>query len=236
MDFSRRIIFEDNHFLIINKFSGEIVQGDKTGDVPLTDLVADFLVRRDHKPGKAFIGLSHRLDRPTSGALILAKTSKGLSRMNDLFRKGLVDKRYWALLEGVHSFPERELKHWLFRDSRSNKSVAYNEPGNGRKEARLRVKSLLSSDRFSLVEIELLTGRHHQIRAQLAAMGLHIRGDLKYGAKRSMKGGGISLHCRFMHFVHPVRNEDVNVTAPVPEEDALWAFFQGKWEELNGKG
>lgn len=233
MDFSKRIIYEDNHLLVVNKLSGEIVQGDKTGDKPLTENVADFLVQRDNKPGKAFIGLSHRLDRPTSGALILAKTSKGLSRMNDLFRKGQVEKRYWAIVEGVHEFPERELRHWLFRDSRKNMSFAYNEPGDGRKEARLKLKSLGFSDRFSLLEVELLTGRHHQIRAQFKALGLHIRGDLKYGAKRSLKGGGISLHCRFMHFVHPVKGVDVDLTAPVPGGDALWEFFEDKWSNLH---
>lgn len=226
MDFTHRILFEDNHYIIINKRGGEIVQGDKTGDTPLTEEVANFLIRRDKKPGKAFIGLTHRLDRPTSGALILAKTSKGLSRMNELFRKGEVGKRYWAIVEGHHGKVEKELRHWLFRDSRKNRSFAHSSPGEGRKEARLIWKTLSCSDGFSLVEITLLTGRHHQIRAQFAAEGLSIRGDLKYGAKRSLNGGGISLHCRALQFLHPVKKESVEVVAPVPQEDNLWNVLE----------
>jgi len=224
---AERIIYEDNHYIVINKRSGEIVQGDKTGDTPLTETVADFLVKRDHKPGKAFVGLTHRLDRPTSGALILAKTSKGLSRMNELFRSGDVHKTYWAVLEGnIDQAQWKTLTHWLFRDSRKNKSIAYKQNGNGRKQGKLKWRSLACSDRYTLAEVELLTGRHHQIRAQFAALNLHLRGDLKYGAKRSLPGGGISLHCRSMEFIHPIRKEKIILTAPVPRVDALWSFFE----------
>lgn len=226
MDFTHRILYEDNHYIVINKLSGEIVQGDKTGDKPLTEMVADFLIQRDEKPGKAFIGLTHRLDRPTSGALILAKTSKGLSRMNELFREGEVKKRYWAIIEGTRSEEGKELRHWLFRDTRKNRSFAHKSPGEGRKEARLIYKTLCRGDRYSLVEVELITGRHHQIRAQFAAEGMFIRGDLKYGAKRSLMGGGISLHCRYMALEHPVKNIPLELTAPVPGEDSLWQVLE----------
>ncbi|MDA3850970.1 MAG: RluA family pseudouridine synthase [Spirochaetaceae bacterium] len=226
MDIGSRILYEDNHYLIINKLAGEIVQGDKTGDSPLTQAAADFLIKRDNKPGKAFIGLTHRLDRPTSGALILAKTSKGLSRMNELFRKGEVDKTYWAIVQGVLPAKEEEMTHWLFRDTRKNKSFAHTSPGEGRKQAKLRWKTLSASDRHSLVEIQLLTGRHHQIRAQFEAVGMVLRGDLKSGAKDSLPGGGISLHCRSMSFMHPIKQEQVVVTAPVPAGDSIWLHFQ----------
>ncbi|MDC7219296.1 MAG: RNA pseudouridine synthase [Spirochaetales bacterium] len=227
-----RLLYEDNHLMVVNKEAGEIVQGDKTGDRAMPDEIKDFIARRDSKPGNVFLGVTHRLDRPTSGAVVFAKTSKALSRMNELFRKGEVDKTYWAITEKAPPKKEDTLKNWLFRDRKKNRSFCWNEPGEGRQEARLRYKLLASSDRYHLVEVELLTGRHHQIRCQLSALGCPIKGDLKYGAKRSNRGGGISLHARRIAFVHPVKKEELNLTAPVPPEDALWRHF----EESCGEG
>ncbi len=221
-----RILYEDNHLIIVNKRVGEIVQGDKTGDRTMPDDVRDFIARRDSKPGNVFLGVTHRLDRPTSGAVIFAKTSKALSRMNDLFRDGGVDKIYWALTANKPSPPEGLLTGWLFRDRKKNRSFSWKEPGEGRQEARLKYRCLASGERYHLIEVELLTGRHHQIRCQLADLGCPIKGDLKYGFPRSNKGGGIGLHARRISFLHPVKKERVTVTAPVPEEDPLWLYFQ----------
>lgn len=221
-----RILYEDNHLILVNKLAGEIVQGDKTGDRSLPDEIKDFIARRDGKPGNVFLGVTHRLDRPTSGAVVFAKTSKGLSRMNEIFRKGGAKKVYWALTEKRPSPARGSLTHWLFRDRKKNRSFCWDEPGEGRQEARLNYACLASSDRYHLVEVELLTGRHHQIRCQLSRIGCPIKGDLKYGAARSNRGGGICLHARSLSFVHPVKNLPVSVIAPVPSGDRLWAFFQ----------
>ena len=221
-----RILYEDNHLIIVNKLAGEIVQGDKTGDRAMPDDIKEYIAQRDSKPGNVFLGVTHRIDRPTSGAVVFAKTSKGLSRMNDLFRKGGVDKFYWAVTEKAPPKGEDTLTGWLFRDRRNNRSFCWNEPGEGRQEARLRYRLLASSDRYYLLEVELLTGRHHQIRCQLAGMGCPIKGDLKYGAKRSNPGGGISLHARRIQFEHPIKKSPVTVTAPVPRDDSLWLYFE----------
>ena len=212
---ARRILFEDNHLLIVNKRVGEIVQGDKTGDEPLSETLKAFIAQRDGKPGHVFIGVPHRLDRPVRGIAVCAKTSKCLERLNAMFRDGDVHKTYWALTCARPEPAEGELTHWLYRNEKQNKSYAYDREKNGTKLARLRYRVLRDTDRYYLVEVELLTGRHHQIRCQLATIGCPIKGDLKYGAPRSNPDGGISLHARRITFLHPVRHEEITVEAPV---------------------
>ena len=215
------ILYEDNHIIIVNKAVGEIVQGDKTGDKPLSDIVADYLKERYHKPGAAFVGVPHRLDRPTSGVVVLAKTSKALERLNDMFRRGDVEKTYWAIVGNRPAEDEAELTHWLVRNEQQNKSYAYDRERPGAKQAILDYRLLVSLTNYHLLEVELKTGRHHQIRCQLAKIGCPIKGDLKYGAPRSNPDGSISLHARRVRFVHPVSHIDIDVTAPVPD-NALW--------------
>ncbi|MFA6334746.1 MAG: RluA family pseudouridine synthase [Bacteroidales bacterium] len=215
------ILYEDNHLIVVNKRSGEIVQGDKTGDEPLSDKISRYIAQRDNKPGAAFIGVSHRLDRPVSGIAVFAKTSKALKRLNEMFRNGEVEKKYWAVVANKPEHPSAELIHYLVRNEKQNKSYANLLPKKNAKEARLRYKLLSSSDRYHLLEVELLTGRHHQIRCQLAEIGCPIKGDLKYGATRSNPDGGISLHARSIRFVHPVKKEELFIEAPVPD-DNLW--------------
>ena len=218
-DLARRILFEDNHLLIFNKRVGEIVQGDKTGDEPLCETLKAFVAQRDGKPGHVFMGVPHRLDRPVSGICVFAKTSKCLERLNARFREGDVHKTYWALTCARPDPAEGELVHWLSRNEKQNKSFAF--PDDGRRHpadaklAKLRYRVLRDTDRYHLVEVELLTGRHHQIRCQLAAIGCPIKGDLKYGAPRSNPDGGISLHARHIAFDHPVRHEEIAIDAPV---------------------
>ncbi|MBR3449350.1 MAG: RNA pseudouridine synthase [Bacteroidales bacterium] len=218
-DLARRILFEDNHLLILNKRVGEIVQGDKTGDEPLCETLKAFIAQRDGKPGHVFMGVPHRLDRPVSGIAVFAKTSKCLERLNAMFRDGDVHKTYWALTCARPEPAEGELRHWLTRNEKQNKSYA--TPDDGRRHpadaklARLRYRVLRDTDRYHLVEVELLTGRHHQIRCQLSVIGCPIKGDLKYGAPRSNPDGGISLHARSITFEHPVRHESLTVEAPV---------------------
>jgi len=213
-----RILYEDNHILIINKRVGEIVQGDKTGDEPLSETLKVFIAHRDNKPGQVFMGVPHRLDRPVSGIAMFAKTSKALERMNEAFRVGTVTKKYWALVCAKPAAQKGELTDMLLRNERQNKSYAYpvgaKSPA-GSKEARLRYELIRSFDRYYLLEVELLTGRHHQIRCQLANMGCIIKGDLKYGAARSNRDGGINLHARSITFVHPTRKELITVVAPI---------------------
>ena len=215
------ILYEDNHIIIVNKAVGEIVQGDKTGDKPLSDIVADYLKERYNKPGAAFVGVPHRLDRPTSGIVVLAKTSKALERLNDMFRRGDVEKTYWAIVGNRPAEDEAELTHWLVRNEQQNKSYAYDRERPGAKQAILDYRLLVSLTNYHLLEVELKTGRHHQIRCQLAKIGCPIKGDLKYGAPRSNPDGSISLHARRVRFVHPVSHIDIDVTAPVPD-NALW--------------
>jgi 23S rRNA pseudouridine1911/1915/1917 synthase len=218
---SMNILYEDNHIIIVNKAVGEIVQGDKTGDKPLSDIVADYLKEKYNKPGAAFVGVPHRLDRPTSGVVVLAKTSKALERLNDMFRRGDVEKTYWAIVGNRPAEEAAELTHWLVRNEQQNKSYAYDRERPGAKQAILDYRLLVSLTNYHLLEVELKTGRHHQIRCQLAKIGCPIKGDLKYGAPRSNPDGSISLHARRVRFVHPVSHIDIDVTAPVPD-NSLW--------------
>ena len=217
-DLASRILYEDNHLLVVNKRVGEIVQGDKTGDEPLSEKYKAFIAQRDDKPGQVFMGLPHRLDRPVSGITILAKTSKALERLNAMFRESDVHKFYWALVCREPQLPQGRLEDMLWRNEKQNKSYVA-RPGSARKDAKLaklNYTQIGRTDRYWLVEVELLTGRHHQIRCQLANMGCPIKGDLKYGAPRSNPDGGISLDARRITFIHPVRKEPMTVEAPVP--------------------
>ena len=216
MDIAERILYEDNHIVIVNKMAGEIVQGDQTGDVPLLELVRDYLRVKGNKPGNVFCGLVHRLDRPVSGAVIYAKTSKGLARMNELVKVRDIDKIYWAIVEGRPEVAENEtacLEHYLLKNEKNNKSIVSKTAKPGWQKAMLEYKVLASSERYSLLEVRLLTGRHHQIRAQLSSIGCPIKGDLKYGARRSNEDGSISLHAREISFEHPVSHIPVHVIA-----------------------
>lgn len=221
------VLYEDNHLIVINKRASEIVQGDKTGDEPLVEKVREYIRHKYEKPGNVFCGLVHRLDRPTSGVLVFARTSKSLERMNKLFAEQHPDKTYWAVVEKAPKQPNGALKHYLTRNEKQNKSYASDVAKTGSKEARLSYKQLLQSDRYTLLEIALETGRHHQIRAQLATIGCVIKGDLKYGAKRSNPDGSIHLHARSLRFKHPTREEEITIVAPVPAEP-LWQWFQQK--------
>lgn len=220
------IIYEDNHLLIVNKRCGDLVQPDPDNTSALEDQIKEYIRQRDNKPGEVFLGVVHRIDRPVSGAVLFAKTSKALTRLNEILRKGEIDKTYWAIVESRPESEEGGLCHYIVRDSRKNRSQAYDTPRKESKEARLLYKMLGCSERYTLLEIKLLTGRHHQIRAQLSKAGMPIKGDLKYGAKRSNPNGGISLHSRSIAFTHPVRKEPLTVSAPVPTEDNLWRFFE----------
>lgn len=222
------ILYEDNHLLIVDKHGGDLVQPDPSGESALEDQIKAFIKARDAKPGEVFLGVVHRIDRPVSGAVLFAKTSKALVRLNEMIREGRIRKTYWALTERTPDPEESELTHYIVRDGRTNRSRAYDAPKPEAKQARLRYRTLGVSTHYTLVEVELLTGRHHQIRAQLSKIGCPIRGDLKYGAKRSLPNGGIALHSRSIAFEHPVRHEPVAVTAPVPANDNLWAHFDSE--------
>lgn len=217
-EISSRILYEDNHILIINKLPGEITQGDKTGDEPLPEKMKAFIAIRDNKPGQVFMGVPHRLDRPVSGVTVLAKTSKALERLNAMFRNGDVHKFYWALVCNEPVPENGELENWLVRNEKMNKSFICREGAMkaGAKLAKLRYTLLKRTERYFLVEVQLLTGRHHQIRCQLAGLGCPIKGDLKYGAPRSNPDGSISLHARRITFIHPVKKEEMTIEAPVP--------------------
>lgn len=219
-------MYEDNHLIIVNKAAGEITQGDSTGDTPLPDKVRAYLKEKYHKPGNVFVGVVHRLDRPVSGIVVFAKTSKGLSRMNQLFRDDKVTKIYHAIVEQPPVDPSGTLVHWLKKNPKNNKSYIVAPSVKGAREARLHYRQIGDSDRYTLLEVELETGRHHQIRTQLSGIGCVIRGDLKYGAKRSNRDGSISLHARQIHFVHPVSGDTIRVTAPYPATDILWSHFE----------
>ncbi len=219
------VLYEDNHIIIVNKESGEIVQGDKTGDTPLSATVQKYLKDKYNKPGNVFIGVTHRLDRPTSGIVVFAKTSKALPRLNKMFQSGEVHKRYWAIVEKRPEMETGELVHYLVRNEKQNKSYAYPKEKPRSKKAKLRYELINSSQRYHLLEVELMTGRHHQIRCQLAKIGSVIKGDLKYGASRSNKDGSICLHARSIDFIHPVSKERIHVVAPVPKEN-LWQTFE----------
>lgn len=215
------VVYEDNHIIIVNKRSGEIVQGDKTGDKPLAETVKDYIKVKYHKPGNVFLGVVHRLDRPVSGLVLFARTSKALTRLNDLFRTGDIHKTYWAIVKNTPTQPEGTLENWIVRNEKQNKSYAHDHEVPGAKRARLSYRIIGKTDRYTLLEIHLMTGRHHQIRCQLAHMGCPIRGDLKYGAPRSNPDGGISLMAKQIDFVHPVTKEQITIKAPTPS-DALW--------------
>lgn len=216
-----QVLYEDNHIIIVNKAAGEIVQADKTGDKPLSEMVKDFLKVKYNKPGNVFCGVTHRLDRPTSGVVVFAKTSKALSRMNELFKKDEVDKMYWAIVKNLPPKTEATLTHYLIKNERTNKSAAHDVEKPNTKRAVLHYKVIAQSENYYLLEVDLETGRHHQIRCQLAKIGSPIKGDLKYGSERSNPDGSISLHARRISFIHPVSKEKIEVTAPVPE-DNLW--------------
>ncbi len=216
-----KVVYEDNHVIIVYKESGEIVQGDKTGDEPLSDIVKRWLKEKYQKPGNVFLGVVHRLDRPVSGLVVFAKTGKALTRLNDMFRKGEVHKTYWAITQQAPRIPEGTLHHWLVRNEKQNKSYAYDHEVSQGKEALLRYRLIGQSERYYLLEVNLLTGRHHQIRCQLAAMGCPIKGDLKYGARRSNPDGSISLLSHHVEFTHPVSHNLISVDSPLPQ-DVLW--------------
>lgn len=216
-----QVVYEDNHLIIVYKESGEIVQGDKTGDVPLSEVVKAYIKTKYQKPGNVFLGVVHRLDRPVAGLVVFARTSKALSRLNEMFRKGEVKKTYWAIVQQRPREETGELEHWLMRNEQQNKSYAYAKERPDAKKAVLKYQVIGMSERYTLLQVGLLTGRHHQIRCQLAAIGCPIKGDLKYGAKRSNADGSISLLAREIAFVHPVSKATVKVTAPLPK-DNLW--------------
>ncbi len=219
------IVYEDNHIIVVNKTASEIVQGDKTGDVPLSDMVKQYLKEKYQKPGNVFVGVTHRLDRPVSGLVIFAKTSKALSRLNEMFKNSEIKKTYWAIVKECPKLEEAELTHYLVRNEKQNKSYAYAEEVKNSKKAVLHYKLIARSDNYYLLEVDLKTGRHHQIRCQLAKIGSPIKGDLKYGAPRSNPDGSICLHARSVKFVHPVSKEWIELEAPVPEGN-LWNGFK----------
>ncbi|ERT61344.1 RNA pseudouridine synthase [Prevotella sp. BV3P1] len=215
-------LYEDNHIIIVSKRSGEIVQGDKTGDEPLSETVKQYIKEKYHKPGNVFLGVVHRLDRPVWGLVVFAKTSKALTRLNKMFKDGQVHKTYWAITKNAPPAEEGVLTDWLVRNERQNKSYAHPQEVPNAKKAVLKYRVIAHSDRYHLIEVNLLTGRHHQIRCQLANMGCAIKGDLKYGAPRSNPDGSISLLARRITFVHPVSKENIVVDAPLPPNDNLW--------------
>lgn len=233
-----QILYEDNHIIAVNKAPGEIVQGDKTGDKPLSDILKEYVKQKYDKPGEVFLGLPHRLDRPTSGVVLFARTSKALTRLSEMFKeKSLstddlsivnsqlsIKKTYWAIVQGAPKQPEARLENMLVRNEAQNKSYIAKPGAKDAKQAVLNYRTLAVGDHYTLLEVELLTGRHHQIRCQLAAIGCPIKGDLKYGAKRSNPDGSICLHARQITFVHPVRKEPLTITAPVPKGSLFEAF------------
>ena len=220
-----KVLYEDNHIIVINKAAGEIVQGDKTGDKSLCDTMKAYIKEKYAKPGNVFIGLPHRLDRPVSGIVVFAKTSKALKRLNRMFSEGSVKKIYWALTKGIPQPAEAELESWILRNEKMNKSFSYPKEVKGSKRAVLHYRLAAASQNYNLIEVELKTGRHHQIRCQLSSIGCPIKGDLKYGAQRSNPDGSISLHARYIEFVHPVSKEQIAITAPLPD-DRLWQSFE----------
>lgn len=219
------VVYEDNHIIIVNKTASEIVQGDKTGDTPLSETVKQYLKEKYAKPGNVFIGVTHRLDRPVSGLVVFAKTSKALTRLNEMFRGGEVQKTYWAVVKNRPSLVEGELVHYLVRNEKQNKSYAYDTERPGSKKAVLHYRLIGRSQNYFLLEVDLKTGRHHQIRCQLAKIGCPIKGDLKYGFPRSNPDGSICLHARRVCFVHPVSKQLIDVEAPLPSGN-LWSGFE----------
>ena len=219
------VVYEDNHIIVVNKTASEIVQADKTGDTPLSETVKQYLKEKYQKPGNVFLGVTHRLDRPVSGLVIFAKTIKALTRLNEMFRAGEVKKTYWAVVKNAPKESEGELVHFLVRNEKQNKSYAYDKEVPNSKKAVLDYRLIGRSDNYYLLEVDLKTGRHHQIRCQLAKMGCPIKGDLKYGSPRSNPDGSICLHARRVRFVHPVSKELIELKAPLPEGN-LWKGFE----------
>lgn len=220
-----KVIYEDNHIIVVSKTASEIVHGDKTGDTPLSELVKHYLKEKYNKPGNVFIGVTHRLDRPVSGLVVFAKTSKALARLNEMFKNGDVHKTYWAIVKNCPQETEATLEHYLVRNEKQNKSYAYDREKPGAKKAILHYKLIGHSENYFLLEVDLKTGRHHQIRCQLAKIGCPIKGDLKYGFPRSNPDGSICLHARRVSFIHPVSKELIELEAPLPEGN-LWKGFQ----------
>lgn len=218
------VVYEDNHIIVVNKTSSEIVQGDKTGDIPLSETVKQYLKEKYQKPGNVFVGVTHRLDRPVSGLVVFAKTSKALSRLNEMFKNSEVKKTYWAIVKECPRELEGELVHHLVRNEKQNKSYAYDKEVPDSKKAILHYRLIARSQNYNLLEVDLKTGRHHQIRCQLAKMGCPIKGDLKYGSARSNPDGSICLHARRISFIHPVSKEQIDLEAPVPPGN-LWSGF-----------
>lgn len=226
------VLFEDNHIIAINKTGNDLSQKDNTGDLSLDDKVKIYLKKKYNKPGDVFLGIPHRIDRPTSGVIVYARTSKALTRLTKMFREKEIEKKYWAIVKNKPSDPSAMLTHHLVRDPAKNKSFCHTTPVKESKEAKLCYRIIASSDKYFLLEIDLLTGRHHQIRSQLSFIGCPIKGDLKYGFDRSNKDGGISLHARSIGFEHPVTKEKILINAPVPT-DPLWKFFEKEIEKSN---
>lgn len=216
-----QVLYEDNHIIVVNKRAGDIVQGDKTGDKPLSDVIKNYLKDKYNKPGNVYLGVVHRLDRPTTGIVLFSKTSKALPRLNKLFAEKKAHKTYWALVKNTPPKPQDTLVQWLRKNPKNNKSTAFTKETKDSKKAILHYKVLKKLDNYFLLEIELETGRHHQIRTQLASIGCPIKGDLKYGFNRSNPDASISLHARQLEFIHPVKKEPIQIVAPLPN-DPLW--------------
>lgn len=223
--FNMKVLYEDNHLIIVNKAPSEIVQGDKTGDKPLSEMMKDYLRDKYNKPGNVFCGVVHRLDRPTSGVIVFAKTSKALTRLNKMFKDDDVEKVYWAIVQNRPRKEKETLTHYLIKNQKANKSSAYDIEKPNTKKGILHYSLIAQSDNYFLLEVNLETGRHHQIRVQLSKIGSPIKGDLKYGAKRSNRDGSISLHARSISFIHPVSQKKIDIVAPVPD-DSLWKAFE----------
>lgn len=216
-----QVLYEDNHIIVVNKRAGDIVQGDKTGDKPLSDVVKEYIAEKYNKPGNVYLGVVHRLDRPTTGIVLFSKTSKSLPRLNKLFAEKKAKKTYWALVKSTPPKHQDSLVDWLRKNPKNNKSTAFKKEVENSKKAILHYELIKALDNFNLLEVNLETGRHHQIRVQLSNIGCPIKGDLKYGFDRSNKDGSISLHARHLEFIHPVKKEPISITAPLPN-DALW--------------
>ncbi len=219
---SLQIVYEDNHLMVINKKAGQLVQGDKTGDESLLDSIKKFIKIRDSKPGNVYLGLVHRIDRPTSGLVMYAKTSKALSRLTQMVKNREIQKTYWAIVPKETIPQSQKLTHFLRKNEKNNKAIVFPKATEGAKEAVLSYEIIQTLENYQLLEVNLETGRHHQIRAQLSKIGVPVKGDLKYGAPRSNPDGSISLHARKLNFIHPVTKDPVEITAPVPQHDALW--------------
>lgn len=225
-----QVLHEDNHVIVVNKRPSDIVQGDKTGDVTMPDQIKEFLRVKYNKPGNIFCGVVHRLDRPTSGAVVFAKTSKSLTRLNEQFREKDTKKIYWAVVEKAPQSNTGHLENFLLKNEKQNKAYVHQKEVSGSKKAILDYRVVSQSDKYTLIEVTLHTGRHHQIRAQMAHIGCVIKGDLKYGAKRSNADGSIHLHARYLSFIHPTTKETIQITAPVPD-DSLWKWFENNQKE-----